>query len=182
MDEHTRTSDSSETEVTAKELEEHVLCYLTCPQDASNAFLGALMLTDYRTRPMHFEFVSPVRPTTVQRILYGTTLLEHVKVDVIAEKLLHDLPQRPDVILVDSSDMLAAQRLAPCPMAYLAKKDGEEAGATSLSALIYETEQHANNQDAVGQIIACLEPVVDLLEPFARMIEALKESVKSGQK
>ena len=50
---------------------EMALCYLTCPQDAANAYLGALMVTDYRARPLHFAFVSPIRPTRIQKILYG---------------------------------------------------------------------------------------------------------------
>lgn len=184
MDEHGVVSKDSyeQPEVTAKESNEYVLCYLSCPQDASNAFLGSLMLTDSRTRPLHFGFVSPVRPTAVQRLLYGPTLLEHVKIDVIAYKLFQGLPRRPDAVFVDSRDLLAARRLAPCPMAYLAKKDGGETDPTSLSALIYDTDQETNDQEIVGQIIASLESVVDLVEPFTRMIEALKEAVKGGTK
>jgi len=155
------------------------ICYLTCPKDAATAFLGALMVTDSRGRPLHFSFVSPVRPTRVQRILYGSTLEEHVKIDVISQKLLSDIPFSPDVIFVDTEDMLSVRRIVDIPTAFLAKRQAPENDPTRLTTLQYNTGSNMDDQETVGRILSTLEPFVDLVEPFARMREALKEVIKS---
>ena len=46
-----------------------ILGYLACPQDAASGFIGALLITDARSRPLHFAYVSPIRPTAMQRLL-----------------------------------------------------------------------------------------------------------------
>ncbi len=156
-----------------------ILCYLTCPQDAAKAFLGALILTDFRARPLHFSFVSPIRPTRLQRILYGATLDEHLKIDVIAQKLLKDIPKSPDVLFVDAPELLRVRRIIKFPTAFLTKSTNPKAQPGKLSTLEYDTGSNIADQEIVGQILATLETVVDLVEPFTRMREALKEAIKS---
>ena len=158
-----------------------VLCYLTCPQDAGKGFLGALMLTDSRSRPLHFSFVSPVRPTLLQRVLYGATLQEHVKIDVIAQKLLQEVSEVPDVLFVNSQELLMVRRIIGLPTAYLSKKESSGEAPGEFTALNYDTGGNAADQELVGQVLAALESQTDLVEPFARMTEALKEAIKAGE-
>lgn len=172
--------DHEETEhFMGKEPSDMTLCYLTCPQDAANAFLGALMVTDYRARPTHFAFVSPIRPTKVQRILYGSTLDEHVKIDVIGQKLLTDLPVVPDVLFVDTQELTVVRRIVDIPTAFLSKSSDAEDNPGKLTSLTYDTGSNMHDQDIVGKILAALESYVDLVEPFIRMRDALKEAIKS---
>jgi len=163
----------------AKQTADFILSYLICPQDAANAFLGALMITDYRARPLHFSFVSPIRPTRIQRILYGSTLNEHIKIDVIAQKLLKDIPMAPDVLFVDESELTVVSRITEIPTAFLTKNPDANIEPGRLSTLKYDTGSNIEDQEIVGQVLATLEEYVDLVEPFARMREALKEAVKS---
>jgi len=163
-----------------KEPSDLMLSYLSCPQDAANAFLGALMITDHRARPVHFSFVSPVRPTKVQRILYGSTLKEHVKIEVIGKKLLKDLPVIPDVLFVDVEDLLAIRQVADIPTAALSKSPEDESDPGRLSTLQYNTGSNIADQEVIGPIVAALETYVDLVEPFTRMKEALQEAIKSS--
>jgi len=157
------------------------LSYLTCPQDAAGAFLGALLVTDYRTRPLHFSFVSPIRPTKMQRVLYGRTLDEHVKIDVVAQKLLKDLPCVFNVLFVDAPELVAARRITQIPTAFLNKQTDTKTEPGKLTTLQYDTGQNIGDQEAVGRILATLETLIDLVEPFPRMREALKEAIKSPQ-
>jgi hypothetical protein len=180
-DDNETNQNQEESNVPRKEVSELTLAYLTCPQDASNAFLGALMITDYRTRPLHFSFVSPIRPTKIQRILYGRTLDEHLKVDVISQKLLKDISTLPDVLFVDASELLCVQRITEIPTALLTKNSDVADHPDRLTTLEYDTGSNTQDQEIIGQILASLETVVDLIEPFTRMREALKEAIKSSQ-
>jgi hypothetical protein len=160
---------------------ELILSYLICPQDAANAFLGAIMVTDYRARPLHFAFVSPIRPTKIQRILYGSTLEEHIKIDVIGEKLLKDLPFPPDILFVDTKELLAVRRVVEIPTAFLSKSVDSEHDPGRLTTLKYDTGSSLDDQDIVGRALASLEAYIDLVEPFSRMREALKEAIKKPE-
>ena len=163
----------------ANEADELVLAYLTCPKDPSNNFLGAVLITDARSRPLHFGFVTPVRPTTMQRLLYGSTLAEHVRVDVITRKLWSDgIPVIPDVVFVDDQAMLAARRTVGIPTAHLTRETGP-ALATNLSTIRYFTGDNRDDEQAVGQIVAMLDGTIDLLDPFRRIGDALKEALKA---
>ena len=158
------------------------LAYLSCPQDGAKGYLGALLLTDGRTRPLHFGYVAPVRPTVMQRILYGRTLEVHVKMDVIAKKLAHDgISKVPDVLFVDADDLLAARAIFNVPTAKLTRPEDKQSGVT-ISTYRYDTGGHAQDEEAVGRIVATLEQTVDLLDPFKRMEEALKEALKELSK
>src|SRR4030042_1860051 len=98
----------NESQILGKNLSELTLGYLICPQDAAGAYMGALMITDFRARPIHFSYTSPVRPTIYQKILFASTLNPHVKIDVIAQKLLSGVPRIPDVLFVDDIEILPA--------------------------------------------------------------------------
>jgi len=170
----------NEPQILGKNLSELTLCYLICPQDAANAFLGALMITDFRARPIHFSFVSPVRPTVIQKILFGSTLNSHLKIDVIAQKLLSGIPRVPDVLFVDDMEILAAQKIIKKPTACLKKSTSQDADPAKLSILDYKADSN-EDQEIIGQIIANLENLVDLVEPFSRMRQALKEAIKTQE-
>lgn len=157
------------------------LAYLSCPQDGAKGYLGALLLTDGRTRPLHFGYVAPVRPTVMQRILYGPTLNADVKIHVITRKLNDGLSRVPDVVFVDAEDLLPARAVFNVPTARLTLSPGTETGI-KLSTLQYDTGGHARDQEAVGRIVAAYEQTVDLLNPFERMQEALKDALKELSK
>jgi|GEM_PF-1432204 len=169
-----------EAEDRGKAVDEWVLAYLICPQDAAKAFLGALLITDARGRPLHFAYVLPVRPTPMQRILYGATLNEHVMVDVIVKNLFGDgLGVKPDVVFVDSDALLNARQIVDTPIARLSRPKETQTDGASLSMFNYETGGRADDQEVVGRIVASLEQQIDLLDPFSRMNEALKKALKS---
>ncbi len=160
----------------AQSVDSVTLGYLSCPQTADKGFAGALLVTDYRTRPLYFAYVAPIRPTVMQRILYGRTLNDHTKVLVIATKLLTDgLSVIPSVLFVDAADLLGVRRITKWPVARLSKGTQDP---SSLSTLQYDTGGNAQDGSMVGRIVASLETSVDLLDPFARVTAALKEALK----
>jgi len=159
-----------------------ILGYLACPQDAASGFIGALLITDARARPLHFAYVTPIRPTTMQRILYGATLAEHVKIDVIAMTLMQGVPVVPTVLFVDAPDLISVRRVVDLPTALLTRNTEPQPGTSSLSTLKYDTGTNHEDQEVIGQVLAELEPWIDLVEPFTRLREAMKEALKTPPK
>ncbi|MFH1110836.1 MAG: hypothetical protein V1790_16810 [Planctomycetota bacterium] len=113
----TSANEEAEQEVLGKQIPALALCYVSCSKDSGNAFVGAALVTDHRTRPLEFCYIAPIRPTAMQRLLYGRTLDEHVNVDVIAKRLLEGLSRVSDIIFVDSEVLLEARRLCSVPVA-----------------------------------------------------------------
>jgi hypothetical protein len=164
-------------DATEARVESIALAYLTCPQTPDRGHVGALLITDYRTRPLHFSYVSPIRPTTIQRLLYGRTLNSHVSVDVIASKLLSGgTPLRPAVLFVDSPELLEVRRVCQWPVAHLHATNPD---TTQLSTMRYDIGDHHQDSETVGRIVANLESITNLLDPFVRVREALKEALKA---
>jgi hypothetical protein len=157
-----------------------ILCYLVCPTDAAGGFTGAVLLTDNRARPQHFAFVQPVKPTKLQRLLYGSTLDEYVRVDVIAQKLWQGLPKKPDVLFVEVPELIAARVVTGVPTACLSKVADSQANPSSLSTLRYDVGLHPEDESVVGEIVAALEGTCNLFEPFTRIKQALTEGLKPG--
>ena len=160
-----------------KPVSELTLCYLVCTKDAAGAFLGAIMITDYRARPEHFAYVLPVKPSSMQKILYGSTLEEHLRIDVIGQKLWQQIPRKPDIVFVESAELLDVRRVADVPAAVLSKREASEPG--SLSEFKFESTDA--DREVVHQILHLLESTVNkvnLTEPFGRIKEALKEANK----
>jgi hypothetical protein len=167
-------------QVNGKQIENMLLSYLVCPTDAGGGFLGAVLVTDYRARPQHFAFVQPVKPTKMQRILYGSTLEEYVKIDVVAYKLWQGLTHKPDVLFVDAAELIAARRISRIPTALIAKIPESEANASCLATIRYDVGPYKDDQNYVGRIVAALETTANLLEPFWRIRQALIEAIKTG--
>lgn len=173
-------NNTGDDKVYRKQATDLILCYLVCPTDAAGGVLGAILLADYRARPQHFAFVQPVKPSKLQRILYGSTLDEYIKVDVIAQKLWQGLPKKPDVVFVDALDLIAARRVTRVPTAFIAMVADSETNPSSLSTLRYDIGDYADDQGPVGEIVVALEGACNLLEPFTRIRQALNECLKAG--
>jgi len=153
------------------------LGYLSCPRAPDKGYTGALFVTDFYTRPLHFAYVGSVRPNRMQRILYGKTLNEGVKVEVIAKKLLIEhLAVIPSVLFVEEEELLAVRRFTDFPVAWL--YEGEES-PSALSRIQYDTGENGQDRDKVGKIMMKLEQSVMPLDPFKRMKEALREAEKA---
>ena len=163
-------------------VDDAVLGYIIFAQDQSAAWTGAVMLTDSRTRPLHFAFATPVRPTPLQKLLYGTTLDEYVRIDVIGKKLIPDLPRVPDVMFVETADSRAIRRVTPFPVAILSKSQGESPNTGAFSGVVFSTGDSRDDHEIVAPLISAIDGSINLLEPFGRMREALKEALKTAQK
>ena len=156
---------------------ELIFCYLSCPKQ-QNSILGAVMLTNLKVRPLHFSCVSPVRPTKLQRILYGSTLEGHILVDVIAKKLLSDVPHVPHLIFVDTKELLQVSNITNIPTVYLKGRKGQGEPNNKIE---YETDFDENFKTSLDRLFNQHLTSIDVLEPFKRLAEALDEIQKEAK-
>jgi hypothetical protein len=115
----------------------------------------------------------------MQKLLYGGTLDEHVTIDVISKRLVDGLARRPDILFVNSEQLLPLRRLLQIPVAYLGKQNGSDRSvAPNLSTVTYRVASSSGDDDSVAHVLSVLEPLVDLLDPFERISQAITETLK----
>jgi hypothetical protein len=64
-----------------------------------DAFRGGILVADEWSKPLEFRCTAPVRPTPLQRTLYGKSLLPHILAELIGEPVINSLREKPQIIL-----------------------------------------------------------------------------------
>jgi hypothetical protein len=153
------------------------------------AIRGAFLLTDQTTKPLEFRCTNPIRPTQLQTILYGSSLQEHVMVQLIGLPLLNSVKDKLHLILVNDANFLKAREKVSTPMVRISRE-----GAVAISAdkdpaqrllvsksgrfdpitLAPHPKFDGDREHAKALLVEVFNSY-DLLEPFSRIAKALEQ-------
>lgn len=150
------------------------LAFLCVEQEqAKGGYVGGLLVTDAAGLPVEFFSTLPVRPTAVQRAVYGRALDRHVSVELCGRPLLQRLAGDVDALVLGSPSLapLAADTRAlvavtredrpdGAPLIYAIRADGyiddpnAEASRAARQALggVDPRECLARVRDAIGRL------------------------------
>lgn len=169
-----------------------LLGYLTV--DAKeNYFRGAALVTDMRGIPTDFRYTEPVRPTRLERILYGSALDIYLREEVILENLLKAVEAKPALWIVEEELLIGpVQKFAKLPalvteVSQRAPLDhaGQVEPAAEQGVFIFQADAISaplriivspENVPKISQLTAMLTAAageMELLEPFSRIARAL---------
>lgn len=157
------------------------LAYLdTAVFDEGTVIRGAALVTDADTRPLEFRCTSSIKPTPLQRVLYGNTLDEYILVELISAPLMKVTRERPSLILVRNPMFLQARPFLQYPVV-LISKDNKTALVTDtpdeLETIVITSHRNFPAEASTAkQILEKLMLKRDLLEPFERVRVALAEA------
>src|SRR3972149_8537308 len=107
--------------------EERTLAFLDITScGAGPALRGGCLVTDSLTRPLEFRVSGPIRPTSLQKVLYGDTLHEYICNDLIGVPMLQTLETRPDLVLVREAEFVKLRPRIDIPVLWVrATVDGQ---------------------------------------------------------
>ena len=163
-------------------------------EGAEGQFRGASLVVDFRGIPMDFRYTDPIRPSRLERILYGNALDVYLREELILESLLSAVEVKPLAWICREGDLLSPLKsigkgkalfLAPSNSAPLdAVGNVEPTGesgvyrvqADSVSAPLRVAFPEGAREDEVKQITGLLVEAartMELLEPFGRIQKAL---------
>src|SRR5947209_18991330 len=91
--------------------------------DSGKAIRGAFLLTDLNTKPLEFRCTNPIRPTTLQTMLYGDILEQHIMVELIGLPLVKSLKDHPTIILVQEQTFIGIRPKIDIPLILIAKEE-----------------------------------------------------------
>ncbi len=156
---------------------EKVLAFLDLATFEDGAAIrGGCLVTDGLTRPMEFRVSGAIRPTSLQKVLYGDTLHEYVCNDLIGLPILQTLESKPDLVLVRDAEFLKLRPKVDVPILWVR---GTVDGQFVLQTLPGYEQEAEEARDALPRRLRGR----NILEPFVRIRNALEEahSLKVGE-
>ncbi|MEX0717630.1 MAG: hypothetical protein WD066_13640 [Planctomycetaceae bacterium] len=159
------------------------LGFLTAVRIGAGGHVGGLLVTNRQGRPLEFQCTTPVRPNRTQEILYGPTLLPFVLGELIGKTLVERVGVKPDLLLVEGEDFLGLREHVAIPVGCVLTDESpaaEQEKATLGRQSIRVHPDFTEDRAAVGKAAESVPADADLLEPFERVREALKETLTAG--
>ena len=154
------------------------------------AYRGAILTTDEWSKPLEFRCTAPVRPTSLQRTLYGQSLLPHILTELIAAPLISTLRETPSIILIQQEAYFDVRHKISLPVIRVLRASGstskQDGQSKSKSLLIQsasgkfaqvQVEAHwkfAADLESQSDFLRDLLGRWDLTEPFQRLAEGLQ--------
>lgn len=158
--------------------------------DDGEAYRGAILVTDESSKPLEFRCTAPVRPSELQRKLYGKSLLPHILTELIGAPLISSVREKPQLILIADEAYFDVRHNISAAVVHVARPSGSKAKGDdqpkSKSLLLQsasgkfaqvEIEAHwkfAADLDSFGERLSELFGRWDLTEPFQRLNEGLQ--------
>jgi len=167
-----------------------------------DGYMGALLVTDAEGVPLEFRVTYPVKPTLVQRQLYGESLVPHIGVHLCGVPLMKALSSRIALLLVDSLDLLALAESneVEVPVVHVTrpgesisvKRQTDRESERELLhpsfegfdpvEVVYPPSASARGEKQVLPLLQRLSKRVDPVEPFDRIHVAVKELAAMDKK
>ena len=164
-------------------------------KDRSDKYFGAVLITDSTGVPLEFRCTHPIKPSLVQKQLYGNMLLPYISVTLCGLPLLNTLNIKPSLLIVKKDWFLEIREKSDIPVVFI-KISGElldfQSTATADSADMLLSEiiddrvgelkpinLYVKNKykEDIGNNIEKLKKIfykIDPLEPFDRILKALE--------
>lgn len=163
--------------------------------------LGAILVTNLQGVPQEFRCTHPVKPTTIQKPLYGNTLEPYVGVDLCGVPLVQSVQNKPSLLIVHKDFLLGVRTTTDCPVILVRRageaidvKPSDSTETTPRRERIDSTtgrfqpiilEAHPDFDDDLVSARPTLETIfsyLDPIEPFERMAKAVEVLSKQDKR
>jgi hypothetical protein len=169
--------------------------YLSALESAEHGFFGGYLLISRSGRPLEFHCTAPVRPNRAQQILYGPTLRPYLLGEQIGGSLVREAAISPQLILTDQGAVLSLRSQIDVPIVLaIESPNAESASIDAAIGVPIEDRRfclHGNSfelapgfeaeRELVVKLLTELSQHVELIEPFGRIHEAIREAQRIGR-
>lgn len=154
------------------------------------AVRGAILVTDSESKPVEFRCTNAVRPTSLQRVLYGGVLDQHLLVELISLPLLRAVSHKVSLIVIRDPLLLEVRHKVDTVVA-LIRSQAESAGSTDTGqiddALLHSeggtfeplvltvNKEYTSDASVARPLLELIAKRCNPLEPFERLQLALEQ-------
>lgn len=159
------------------------------------SYIGAVLVTDSLGVPVEFRCTHPVKPTEIQRQLYGSTLQRHVGVELCGKPLLKSLQNPPRLVFTKLELLLGVREASPVPVLFvryagevLRVDQGPAGGGTEVKVdpknsniqpiILRSDARFESDPETAKEILEEVLLNVDPIEPFERINKAVAMLIK----
>lgn len=153
----------------------------------STGYFGGYLVTNGWGRPLEFRLTSAVQPNKVQSVLYGPGLDSYIHCELIGKTLIEKTSTQPLLVVTDNQSALSLRNFVNVPVLSVSQEKDQPPGFQSLSlnharcrGSIFYPAQFQADLPTIEQRLNTIDQSVDLLEPFARIREAMTEARRMG--
>jgi len=180
----------------SKNIEEQnmLLGFLSLYETLTNdGYLGAILITDLQGIPQEFRCTHPVKPTTIQKPLYGNTLEPYIGVNLCGIPLIQSIQNKPELIVVHEEFLLDVRKASPCPVLFIRrageaidiktsdstettlKRERIDCSTGRFQPIVFAAhpdfdDDRMPTREILEKIFSYLDPI----EPFERMAKAIE--------
>ena len=164
---------------------EKFIGYLKILEIADDVYMGAILVTNEFSVPVEFRVTVPVKPTTIQKAIYGEAMVPYIGTELCGTQLLDKITHDLEAVLVSPRYMLNLRAKSSAPILHVFD------GSTPYEPVVLENEADtpdgSANEYSFGQLHIAISPqfredytivspllqqlsdTFDLLEPFDRI-------------
>ena len=178
-----------------------LLGFLAVVDSPAHGLFGGYLVLSRSGRPLEFHCTAPVRASRAQKILYGPTLEPFLYGEQIGRTLIANSKLQPSAVLTNSRPVLAAGQFTQMPVVLIGSNSGDgnnrpvapsemplsqtlsQATVTPTSVKVgeYFVELPAGDHATIIKQLREISQQIDLLEPFDRIDEAIREAQRVGE-
>jgi len=155
--------------------------------------IGAILITDHQGVPQEFRCTYPVKPTAIQKPLYGNALEPYIGIKLCGIPLIQSIQSKPTLIIVDKEFLLNIREESQYPLIFLrrageaievespdstkstSKKDRIESSTGRFQPIIIMAHTDFDeDKDTARKILEEIFSHLDPYEPFERMQKAVE--------
>jgi len=161
---------------------------------AQDGYIGSILITDHQGRPQEFRCTYPIKPTTIQKPLYGETLEPHIGVNLCGIPLIQSIQSEPSLIVVNKDFLIDIREESPCPVIFI-RRAGEainikvsnssditlrreriDCSTGRFQPIIIEPHPNYSDNDITyaRQTLEKVFTYLDPIEPFERIEKAIE--------
>lgn len=166
--------------------------------DTADSYVGALLITDDNGIPLEFKCTHSVKPTAIQKALYGDKLKPYIAITLCGIPLLNNIINKPDLLFIDIPFILGIRPAIEIPT-LLIRRTGEsinlqsddnetekqriESDSGQFQAIILQS--HPDKKEESKELSGAINQLFnnfDLIEPFDRMKKSIEILGKNDSK
>jgi hypothetical protein len=155
------------------------LAFIDISVFADGSIRGGVLVTDIVTRPYEFRVTTPVKPTAMQRVLYGNTLADYVYGELIGVPLIKAIKEKLSLVVCRNEKLLIMRPNLDIPVVVITKTAQDirsEKPEEVFSTLSFKAHSsYSGEEEWARALLTKLIEKQDAFEPFDRLRTAMDE-------
>jgi hypothetical protein len=168
------------------EMKNFKIGYLTLlNHNTSGSFIGASLILDINGIPLEFKCTQSLKPTMLQKALYGDRLVPYIGAEVFGRSILASLSNLPNLVIVDREYLLELQPHTGFLIVFVSKDNdlSDFPNAENITQLRFSSgymckflspERLNLTTDQVLEMLELISSKMDILEPFKRIAASVE--------